>query len=197
MNTDWNEIRRRIEAAAEALARAAEPSAEEQRLILKERALALSREPEQTGTAGESLEVVEFRLASEVYAVESVFVREVQPLKDLTPLPSTPSFVLGIVNLRGRILSVVDPRVFFGLRERGLGDLNKLVVIGDDRMEFGILADGVAGTRRIPRGAIQPPLPGLTGIGAEYLRGIGDAETIILDAERILGDERIVIFEEA
>ena len=70
MNTDWNEIRRRLEAAAEALARAAMPSAEEQRSILKERALALTREPGPTGTAEGSLDLVEFRLASEVYAVE-------------------------------------------------------------------------------------------------------------------------------
>jgi purine-binding chemotaxis protein CheW len=197
MSGDWNGIHRRLEDATEALAWAAMPSAEERRLVLKERALALSREPERIGTAGESLEVVEFRLASEVYAVEYFFVREVHSLKDLTPLPAMPPFVLGIINVRGQILSVVDLRVFFDLPESGLGDLNKVIVIGDDRMEFGILADAVNGTRTIPRAAIQPPIPTVTGIGVEYLMGIADAGVLVLDAERILGDEKIIVFEEA
>lgn len=197
MSTDWNEVHRRLATATEALARAAMPSAEEQRSILKERALALTREPGPIGTAEGSLDLVEFRLASEVYAIEYVFVREVHTLKDLTPLPATPPFVLGIINVHGQILSVVDLRVFFNLPESGLGDLNKVIVLGDDRMGFGILADAIIGTRTIPRGAIQPPIPTLTGIGVEYLMGITEAGMIILDAERILGDEKIIIFEEA
>jgi purine-binding chemotaxis protein CheW len=193
MSVDWHEVHRRLEAATAALARGGSPSEEERRAILKERARELARENESAGAAKESIDLIEFRLASEIYAIEYDFVREVHPLKDFTPMPGTPPYVLGIVNLRGQILSVVDLRVFFNLRARGLGDLNKVIVIRGDRMEFGILADDVMGVRAVPRISIQPPLPTLTGIGAEYLIGITDSGMIILDANTILRDERIVV----
>jgi purine-binding chemotaxis protein CheW len=196
MSIDWNEVRLRLEAAGAALAQGASPSAEKRRSILKERARALARVVEPEAAAGMPIDLIEFRLASEAYAIESAFVREVHPLKDFTPLPGTPSFVLGIVNLRGQILSVVDLRSFFNLPARGLGDLNKVIVLRDDRMELGILADEVTGVRAISRNSIQPPIPTLTGIGAEYLLGITDGGMIILDANAILRNERIVVCEE-
>jgi purine-binding chemotaxis protein CheW len=193
---DWNEVRRRLDTAGEALAQGAEPSPEEQRSILKARARALAREPVRADAAQEFLDIIEFRLASETYGIESAFVREVHPLKDFTPLPGTPPFVLGIVNVRGQILSVVDLKKFFNLPDKGLGELNKVIIIRDDRMEFGILADVILGTVSIPLDAIQPPVPTVTGIGAEYLKGVTEDREIILDAAKILGDEKIVVYEE-
>ena len=193
---DWNEVRRRLDTAGEALAQGAEPSPEEQRSILKARARALAREPVRADAAQEFLDIIEFRLASETYGIESAFVREVHPLKDFTPLPGTPPFVLGIVNVRGQILSVVDLKKFFNLPDKGLGELNKVIIIRDDRMEFGILADVILGTVSIPLDAIQPPVPSVTGIGAEYLKGVTEDREIILDAAKILGDEKIVVYEE-
>jgi len=193
---DWNEVRRRLDTAGEALAQGAEPSPEEQRSILKARARALAREPKPDGAAQEFLDIIEFRLASETYGIESAFVREVHPLKDFTPLPGTPPFVLGIVNVRGQIVSVVDLKRFFSLPDKGLGELNKVIIIRDDRMEFGILADAILGTYSIPLEAIQPPLPTVTGIGAEYLKGVTEDREIILDAAKILGDEKIVVYED-
>lgn len=172
------------------------PSQADPRTILRERARALARVPEQAGTARESLDVLEFRLGSETCAIETAFVREVYPLKDFTPLPGTPAFVLGIVNIRGQILSVVDLRKLLNQPDRGLGELNKVIIIRNDRMEFGILADAILGTHSISRTAIQPPLPTVTGTGAEYLRGVTAERVIILDAERILGDEQIIAYHE-
>jgi len=182
--------------AGEALARGVAPSPEEQRSILKSRARSLAQEPKQAHAAGDSLDVTKFRLASETYAIESAFVREVYPLKDFTPLPGAPPFVLGIVNVRGQILSVVDLKKFFNLPDKGIGELNKVIIIRDDRMEFGILADVVLGTVSIPLEAIQPPLATVTGIGAEFLKGVTGERVILLDAGKILGDESIIIHEE-
>ena len=193
---DWSEIRRRLDTAGEALTQGAAPSPEEQRSILKARARALALEPKQADAGQEFLDMIEFRLASETYGIESRFVREVYPLKDFTPLPGTPPFVLGIVNVRGQIVSVVDLKRFFSLPDRGLGQLNKVIIIRNDRMEFGILADAILGTYSIPLEAIQPPLPTVTGIGAEYLKGVTGECVIILEAERILCDEKIVVHEE-
>ena len=193
---DWNDVRRRLETSGAALARDAAPSMVEQHAILRGRARAFAREAHQVGTAGESLDIIEFRLASETYGIASAFVREVSPLKDVTPLPGTPPFVLGIINVRGQIFSVVNLKKFFNLPERGLGELNQVIILRDNRMEFGILADAILGMYTIPLDAIQPSPSTVTGIGAAYLRGVTAERVIILDAAHILHDEQIIINQE-
>jgi purine-binding chemotaxis protein CheW len=168
----------------------------EPRSILKARARALAQEPAPVGAARELLDVIEFRLASETYAIESAFVREVYLLKDFTPLPGVPPFILGIANVRGQILSIIDLRKLFNLTDQGLGQLNQVIIIRNDRMEFGILADAIIGAHSILRAAIQPPLPTVTGVGAEYLKGVTGDREIILDAERILSGSDIVVNQE-
>jgi purine-binding chemotaxis protein CheW len=193
---DWHEVRRRMEKAHGAIEHASTPSSTETQRVLMARAQALGRVPEAAKTAGEYIDVVEFVLAHERYAIESHYVREVAPLENLTPLPCTPAFVLGIVNLRGEILSVIDIKKFFELPEQGLTDLNKIIVLQSEGMLFGILADAIAGVRRIPAAAIQPSLPTLTGIREEYLRGVTPERLVVLDAERLLTDENIVVLEQ-
>ncbi|HJV64198.1 MAG TPA: chemotaxis protein CheW [Geomonas sp.] len=163
---------------------------------LRERARKLAREPV-PASHGQRLEVVEFALSDERYAVESAFIREVYPLKELTPLPCTPPFVLGIVNLRGKILSVVDLRTFFELAGRGLSDLNKVIVLASASMEFGLLADHIVGVRTIDRSELQPALPTLTDLRADYLKGVTRERLVVLDGGRMLADGRIVVHEEA
>lgn len=193
---DWHEVRRRLEKAHGAIEHVWTPSSAETRRVLMARAQALGRVPEAAETAGEHVEVVEFVLAHERYAIESRYIREVAPLENLTPLPCTPAFVLGIVNLRGEILSVIDIKKFFELPEQGLTDLNKIIVLQSGGMLFGILADAIAGVRRIPVAGIQPSLPTLTGIREEYLRGVTPERLVVLDAERLLTDENIVVQEQ-
>jgi len=193
---NWSEIRQRVEKARESLERGEAPSPKEKGAILKARARVLAREAEEAGAAREVLDIIEFSLAAETYGIESAFVREVYPLKDFTSLPGTPHFVLGIVNVRGQILSVIDLKKFFNLPEKGLGQLNKVIIIRNDRMEFGILADAVLDARPIPLETIQSAPPTVTGIGAEYLKGVTGGGMIILDAEKILGDEKIIVSEE-
>lgn len=161
--------------------------------MLADRAKQLAREPVMQDEAVERLHLVEFCLAYEEYGIETSYVREIYPLVDLTPLPGTPSFVLGIANVRGQIVSVIDIKRFFGLPDRGLTNLNQLIIVRNDEIELGILADEVLGVRSIGREELQPPLPTMTGIRAEYLRGITGGRLAVLDMEHILGDRRIVI----
>jgi purine-binding chemotaxis protein CheW len=168
----------------------------ETKRILKARAEALAREPARARAAAEHIEVVEFVLAYERYAVETRYVREVSPLENLTPLPCTPAFVLGIVNLRGEILSVIDLKKFFELPEKGLTDLNKVIVLEAENMRFGILADAVLSVRRISVDGIQPSLPTLTGVREAYLRGVTTERIVILDADKLLANERIIVLEQ-
>lgn len=164
--------------------------------ILRARAQALARPPESARVAEASIEVLEFRVAQERYALETRYVREVHPLKNLTPLPCTPAFVLGIVNVRGRILPVLDLKKFFGLPENGLTDLHWIILVGEKDFELGLLADVSVGVRTIPVKSVQPPLPTLTGIGAEYLKGITAERLVVLDMGRILADPKIIVHED-
>lgn len=193
---DWSEVKQRLEAARVAIERIWVPTADETQRILKERAQALSRESGRDESADAGIEVVEFTLSYETYAVASEYVREVYPLEELTPLPCTPAFVLGIVNVRGEILSVIDIKKFFELPEKGLTDLNKVIVLESNDMVFGIVADTINGVRRILRADIQSSLPTLTGIRSDYLLGVTAERVVILDAEKILSDEKLVVQEQ-
>jgi purine-binding chemotaxis protein CheW len=193
---DWVAIHRRLEAASALLEQGAAPSAEARARVLKARARVLAREPEVTAAAHDQIAVVEFLLAHETYALESALVREVYPLRDLTSLPGTPEFVVGIVNVRGQIVAIIDLRRLFDLPTRGLTDLNKVIVLHNQDRELGLLADAVLGVRRISLQDIQAPLPTLTGIHAEYLRGVTRDRTVILDGVRILLDSRNTVRDE-
>ena len=190
---DWNRLRQRLEAAR--IAVSSEPAPDEKKAILRRRAKLLARQPLQEKT-GDVLDVLEFLLTYETYAIEMRWVAETYPLKDLTPLPCTPPFVAGIINVRGRILSVIDIRKFFDLPEKGLTDLNKVIIVHDGEMEFGILADEILGTRTIPLSEVQPPLPTLTGIRKEYLMGVTRERTAILDGARLLSDKNLIVHDE-
>jgi purine-binding chemotaxis protein CheW len=192
---DWEEVHRRLEAAQETLGKGWTPNEAEKRRILKTRAEDLALEAEK-GEPGERIEIVEFLLSSERYGLELHYVREVWPLKDLTPIPCTPSFVFGVINVRGQILSVINLKELLNLPGKGLGDLNKVIILNSDTMEFGVLADEVIGVRSIPLGELKPSVPTLTGLGQEYLKGVSRERLIVLDAGQILLDKRIVVEEE-
>jgi purine-binding chemotaxis protein CheW len=191
---DWDEIRARIDRAREALRRAASPGPDESKKILNARAKALAA-PD-AAPDGEMLKVVEFLLAHETYALETSFVREIRPLSQLTPLPGTPPFVLGIIHLHGEIVSVIDIRKFFDLPDKGLPDLDHVIVVSAGEMTFGILADVVLGVRGVRADELQPSLPTLTGVRAQYLRGITPERSVVLDAMSLILDERIIVRQE-
>ena len=191
---DWQKIRRRLDAVSATMNRGLTPA--EEKDILRARARALAHEPPGEEEGAECIEVLEFLLAHETYGIELRYVSETRPLRELTPVPCTPPFVLGLINARGRILSVIDIRKFFDLPEKGLTELNNVVVIHDGGMEFGILADAVIGARTIPLSELHPSLPTLTGVREEYLKGVTKERTVVLDGKKLLGDGKIIVHEE-
>jgi purine-binding chemotaxis protein CheW len=166
------------------------------RAILQTRAEELAAEHGEDRVDENSLEVLEFVLASEHYALESMHIREVYPMKEFTLIPGTPSFVLGLINIRGQILSVIDIRRFFDLPVKGLSDLNRVMVVQTPAMELGILADRIVGVRHVPLNDLQPALPTMTGIRSEYMRGITREGLVVLDVPKMVADPKLDINEE-
>lgn len=193
---NWDEVRSRMNSVQKSLEHNLEMPEENRKEIFRSRAKVLSQEPKKEEADQNTIEILEFTLAYERYGVESSFIQEVYPLKTLTPLPCTPAFVLGIINVRGRILSILDIKKFFDLPEKGLTDLNKVIILHSANMLFGILADAVTGIRKISLRRLQPALPTLTGIREKYLKGITEDRTVILDAQKLLSDKKIIVNEE-
>jgi len=196
MTNRWEEIQNRLEAVSSTLERGFEPDLEKNAKILKARAKALAKEAEKHERDEACLEAVEFLLSHEKYCIELIHIREVYPLKDLTPIPCTPPFVLGVINFRGQILSVIDLKKFFDLPEQEITENNRVIILHSEKMEFGILADDIIGVRYILLSEIQPPLVTFTDVGAEYLRGVTKDRVVILDGGKILSDKNIVVHQE-
>jgi purine-binding chemotaxis protein CheW len=194
-STDWQDVHRRLDTLRQAIE--ADWTLEPARIaqILKQRTQALAA-PLQAEDAGAQLDIIEFMLAEERYAITAAQVREVCPLIELTPVPCTPNHVLGIIDVRGEFVSVIDIKKFFGISAQGLSDLNKVIVLASDGMAFGILVDVIVAARALPRAELQPPLPGSTLIRADYLLGITAGHMAVIDADRLLADRSLIVNEE-
>ena len=142
------------------------------------------------------IQVLEFLVGSENYAVESMYIGGVYPFKKLTPLPWTPPFVLGIINVRGQIVSVISIEKLFNMPEEGLTSPNNVIIMHSDDMELGILADSILGVCSILLKEIQSPPPILKATRVQYLKGITKKQLLIIDAAKLLSDKNIVVHEE-
>lgn len=191
---DWNLLYKQIEVQTKLIINE-EDSEEEIKKILKLRTERLAK-PIKKVEFDNTLSVVEFLLAKEKYAIESIYIQEIQPLLDLTPLPTTPKFILGITNLRGQILSVMNLKIFFDLLDADIKNSPKLMVVSFGEMTLAFLADDVIGQSRISLLDLQTSLPTLTEKQSKYLIGITKDELIVLDIVKLLTDKNIIVDEE-
>jgi chemotaxis signal transduction protein len=162
--------------------------------VLSERAAKMLH-PEPGTSVAEFTEILRFQLAYQEYAIGMDYVREVILTGEITPVPGTPDFISGICASRGQIISLVDLRVLFKIPEKGLTDLNRVIVLTDGKLTFGILADTISGVGTIARDQVRPPGPGDLPGGRGYLKGVMDGGIWVLDAAAILGDPGIIIDE--
>jgi purine-binding chemotaxis protein CheW len=157
--------------------------------ILRARAEQLARPPEAEAQGTHILEILEFTLGKERFAFASSCVREVFPLTEITPLPGLPAHVLGVVNVRGRILSVMDIRRLLEFGNIGLTNLNKAIILHHGDMELAVLADEVTGVYAIDVDEGQHTLPTLSISQEAYLYGVTKDRVVVLDAEKLLASK--------
>ncbi len=169
-------------------------SSDKIKAVLAERARALLKSTE--AQTGETMQVVAFSLANETYGIATEFVKEVQPLRNVTPVPCTPDFVIGVVNVRGSIYSVMDIRNFFGAPKKEITDLTKVILVDAAGLEVGIVADDVSGATSIALSEIKPPLAAQSAAKDEFIQGVTPKMLIILNLEALLRDSRIIVHQE-
>lgn len=188
---DWQVAHRRIAAATQAMEDLLHPDAERVREILDTRAGQLAQSGEAQSGRGAEMEVVTFAVANERYALESRYVLEVLKLATITPIPRQD--LLGVINLHGDILAVFDLRQTLGLPMRAISDLFRIMVLGQEQPEFGVLTDSVDEVCQLRLDAIRAAPVGARGRAA--LRGITSSGLIVLDGKRLLADERFYIHD--
>ncbi|PWR74065.1 chemotaxis protein CheW [Methanospirillum lacunae] len=141
-------------------------------------------------------EVLEFLLSGEIYVIGMEYIREVALLKEITYIPGTPPFILGIISLHGSILSIVDLRIVLGMPPKGLTDFNRIIVLSNNVMTFGILADAIVRTRTINTDQISRPPPTISGLEAAYLIGVLPGPIMIIDARALLSNPGMIVGDE-
>jgi purine-binding chemotaxis protein CheW len=189
---DWAGVRVRLASAMAATERASEISSERTRQILDERARALARVPE-TLRPSRGTTALTFTLARERYCIECRYVREVLRLTNYTHVPGAPDFLVGVTNARGEILAIVDLGRLLGVKARGVTDLSRLIVLGVDQAEFGVLVDDAHEVQDLKLDEIVQIPEELAGVGHKYLRGISADAAQCLDGQRLLGDRNLFV----
>ena len=137
----------------------------------------------------ETSQVVSFEIGSEEYAVDILEVQEINRMVEITSVPKAPGFVEGVINLRGKVIPIIDLRRRFGLPAAERTTESRIVVVDVSRIVVGLIVDSVSEVLRIPSSLIEPP-PNGKGGGAEFHKGVGRVDArllILLDLERLLG----------
>ncbi len=150
--------------------------------------------------AGDRARYVLFTVAGAHYAVDQVFVTELDRVPNITLVPNVPAWIRGITNRRGDILSVVDTRTLLGLDRLGGGNGRMLVVrLPDDTCSLGLLVDDVQQILDVARHDVRAPGPGFDGTLAPYLTGLFELEqrtVAVLDLDHLLRSPLIRQFDE-
>jgi purine-binding chemotaxis protein CheW len=135
------------------------------------------------------IQLVTFRLGDEEYGVDILKVHEINRMMDITAVPNAPPCIEGVINLRGKVIPVINLRKKFGLPSKETDAHSKIVVV-DIGTSAGIIVDSVSEVLRISSDIVEPPPPMTAGVGSEYIRGVGKLKErllILLDIERLLG----------
>jgi purine-binding chemotaxis protein CheW len=138
-----------------------------------------------------------FMVGGEEYGLELLRVREVIRVREITWLPHAPSFVKGVINLRGDVIPIIDLRDKFGLPSRPADADTRIVVVDVEGRLIGMVADSASQVVRIPPSQIDPPPLQLGGLPQAYIAGVGkldDRLVTLVNVDRLLsGDERIAL----
>jgi purine-binding chemotaxis protein CheW len=165
----------------------------DRRSLLDERARRLARVTGDVAAAqpAERLEVVTFALSGERYAIETYAIREIVPLAGFTPVPGGPRHLFGVINLRSDVVAVFDPRPLLGLEQRSISDLCRVIVMGIERAEFGVLVDAADEVIAFAASTLFDPLA--LAERHSFVRGVATDTLVVLDGRLMLNDARFSI----
>lgn len=142
------------------------------------------------GTMMEILQLVTFRLGTEDYAVNILNVQEINRLKEITRVPNTPAYIEGVINLRGKVIPVINLRSKFGLTDKDHDTQSRIMIMEIHGITMGLVVDAVSEVLRIPANIVEATPSMASDISSEYIKGIAKLEDrliILLDMDMLVG----------
>ncbi len=142
----------------------------------------------------ELLQLVSFKIGPEEFGVDITKVQEINRMVDITKVPQAPAYVEGVINLRGKVIPIIDLRKRLGVQLQENDKNTRIVVVDIDSHVMGMIVDSVSEVLRIPVSTIEPPPEIATGANAEYIQGVAKMDErllIFLDLSRVIDLESI------
>jgi purine-binding chemotaxis protein CheW len=140
----------------------------------------------------ELLQLVSFNIGNEEFGVDILYVQEINRMLQITKVPNAPDFVEGVINLRGRVIPVIDLRCKLGMPKKEADKNTRIIVIEVKGITVGFIVDAVKEVLRIPAEITEAPPALVSGINSEFIKAVGKLEDrllILIDLERILSTE--------
>lgn len=139
----------------------------------------------------QELQFVTFTLADEEYAVDILNVQEINRITEITTLPNAPHYVEGVVNLRGKVIPVINLRKKFGLPDKEADDTSRIIIMDIKGVTNGLIVDSVAEVLRIPSDIVEPAPPVTSNMNSQFIKGIAKLESrliILIDIDKLMGE---------
>ncbi|MFH1687606.1 MAG: chemotaxis protein CheW [bacterium] len=140
-------------------------------------------------SGGELLQLVSFNIGSEEYGVDILKVQEINRMVEITRVPQAPHYVEGVINLRGKVIPIIDLRKRFNLEVKEYDKNTRIVVVDISGNIMGMIVDSVSEVLRLPLGTIEPPPDMVAGVNSEFIRGVAKLEDrllIFLDLSKVI-----------
>ena len=141
-----------------------------------------------------------FHLAGEDYGLDIAYVTEIIGIQKITEVPDMPNFVKGVINLRGKVIPVMDVRLRFHLPERDYDERTCIVVVDINTTAVGLVVDQVNEVADIPEAQVEPPPRTTKGATSRFLKGMGKVDEevrILLNVDKLLYDEEMELLSSA
>jgi len=147
----------------------------------------------ETSAVGEEiLQFVTFTLNNEEYAVDILSVQEINRITEITKVPNSEEYVEGVVNLRGKVIPIINLRTKFGFEEKPKDDSSRIIIMEIQNITNGLIVDAVSEVLRIPSSIIEPAPPMSSDETNQFIRGIAKLDNrliILLDIDKLIGDK--------
>jgi purine-binding chemotaxis protein CheW len=146
---------------------------------------------EQIVTGGEVLQLVTFTLGNEEYAVNILNVQEINRITEITRVPNSPDYVEGVINLRGKVIPVINLRKKFHFEDRPTDDTSRIIIMEIQGITNGLIVDSVSEVLRIPASSVEPAPPMSAELQSQFIKGIAKLENrliILIDLDNLLGN---------
>ncbi|MBI4848402.1 MAG: chemotaxis protein CheW [Nitrospirae bacterium] len=138
------------------------------------------------------LQLVTFTLGNEEYAVDILKVQEINRITEITKIPNAPDYIEGVINLRGKVIPVINLRKKFGVYDKGSDENSRVIIMDIQGITNGLIVDSVSEVLRIPSDIVEPAPPMASTLSSRFIQGIAKLENrliILIDIDKLIGEE--------